>query len=71
MEAMTYAQNNGLIEEPDFAWWVSRFICKCRRIISKLGMSKYWRTQEKLGITVPRTIKQAYALDKKNGGTLW
>ena len=29
------------------------------------------RTQEKLGITVPGLIEQAYKLDEKNSNTLW
>ena len=64
-------QANGLIDEPAFAWWVSHFLSKHERIICKLGISKYWRTQEKLGITVPCTIVQAYNLDEVNNNTLW
>ena len=71
LEVVTYAQNTGLVDEPAFAWWVPHFIARRDRIVSKLGTSKYWRTTEKMGITVPRTIEQAYALDKEDGTTLW
>ena len=70
LEVVTYAQNTGLVDEPEFAWWVPHFIARRDRIVSKLGTSKYWRTTEKMGITVPRTIEQAYALNKEDGTTL-
>ena len=58
---------------PDFAWWVPHFLSKREQIISMLRTSKYWRTQEKLGITIPRSIEQAYKLDEENtcNNTLW
>ena len=71
MEVVSYAQANGIIDEPAFAWWVPHFLSKRERIICKLGTSKYWRTQEKLGITVPCSIEQAYKLDEENKNTLW
>ena len=64
-------QSHGLLTEPEFAWWVPHSLKKRERIISKLSTPKYWRTQEKLGITVPRSIEQAYKLDEENNNTLW
>ena len=60
LEVADYVQGHGLEKEPAFAWWVPHTLKKRKRIISKLGTSKYWRTQEKMGITVPRSIEQAY-----------
>ena len=71
LEVADYVQGHGLLTEPTFAWWVPHSLKKSKRIISKLGTSKYWRTQEKLGITVPRSIEQAYKLDEENNNTLW
>ena len=71
LEVADYVQGNGLEKEPAFAWWVPHTLKKRKRIISKLGTSKYWRTQEKMGITVPRSIEQAYKLDEENNNTLW
>ena len=71
LEVADYVQGHGLLTEPAFAWWVPHSLKKRERIISKLGMSKYWRTQEKMGITVPRSIEQAYKLDEENNNTLW
>ena len=71
VEIMEYAQINHLLDEPAFAWWVPHFLAKRDRIVSKLAKSKYWRTFEKLGIRVPKTIEQAFKLDKENGNTMW
>ena len=71
LEVVAYAQDTGLVDEPAFAWRVPHFIARQDRIVSKLCMSKYWRTTEKMGITVPRTIEQAYVLDKEDDTTFW
>ncbi len=71
LEVADYVQGHGLLTEPAFAWWVPHSLKKRERIISKLSTSKYWRTTEKLGITVPRSIEQAYKLDEENSNTLW
>ena len=71
LEVAYYVQGHGLIAEPAFAWWVPHSLKKRKRIISKLSTSKYWRTSKKLGITVLRSIEQAYKLDEENKNTLW
>ena len=71
LEIIQYATGHQLLEEPAFAWWVPTYQSQKQRIIRKLGTTKYWRTQEKMGIRVPKTIEQAYALDKQNGKTFW
>ena len=70
LEVADYVQGHGLLREPAFARWVPHSLKKRKRIISKLGTSKYWRTQEKMGIMVPRSIEQAYKLDEENNNTL-
>ena len=71
LDVADYAQGHGLLTEPSFVWWVPHSLRKRERIISKLSTSKYWRTTEKVGITVPRSIEQAYKLDEENKNTLW
>lgn len=39
-------------------------------IISKIK-SKYWKRSHKYGIRIPKSIKEAYDLDKQNFNTLW
>ena len=43
------------------------------RIISKVQQrqTRYLKRTTKFGIELPKTVAEAYALDKKNGNTLW
>ena len=70
VEAAMYARENLIHEEPAFAWWVPYTLKKQKRILSKLK-SKYWQRTHKYGIELPKTVEEAYAIDKKNGNTLW
>ena len=40
------------------------------KIISKVK-SNYWRTSHKFGIRVPKTVKEAYEIDKETGTDFW
>eukprot|EP00984_Skeletonema_dohrnii_P018105 scaffold8364_cov75-Skeletonema_dohrnii-CCMP3373.AAC.1 len=60
----------GVMDEPAFKWWVPHVMRKRNRIINK-AKSKYWRTNTKFGIQVPKTVKEALDLDKQNGNTFW
>ncbi len=46
---------------------------KCDRIISLVckRTTHYLKRTHKFGIEVPKTVKEALALDRKNGNTLW
>ena len=70
VEAAMYARDNGIHEEPAFAWWVPYTLKKQKRILSKLK-SKYWQRTHKYGIEIPKSVEEAYAIDDKNGNTLW
>ena len=70
LEVAQYAINNGLAEEPAFAWWVPYTIRKRDRII-KAMKSRYMRINQKYGIEIPKTVEQAKALDQKTGTTYW
>ena len=59
--------------KPAFNWWVT-FVLKKREWIIKAvkdRAAKYLKKCIKFGIEVPRTVKEAYKLDRKNGNTLW
>ena len=71
IEVAEYAVAHKIIEEPAFAWWAKEVLRKRKRILSKLGKSKYWRTVEKFGIRVPKTVEEAMRLDRENGNSLW
>jgi hypothetical protein len=65
-----YAVNNKIETEPAFAWWVPYTLKKRSSIIAKLK-SKYWQRTHKYGIRVPKSIKEAYEIDQKEGNSLW
>lgn len=65
-----YAIANGIAEEPAFKWWVHKVLRKRDRLISKVK-SKYWRTSHKFGIRIPKTVKEAYAIDRETGTDHW
>jgi hypothetical protein len=73
LQVAEYAVIQGIDNEPAFNWWVTFVLKKRERIIKavKGRQAKYLKTNYKFGIEVPRTVKEAYELDKKNGNTLW
>ena len=70
IELAEYAINNKIDSKPAFAWWVPFTIKKRARIISKIK-SKYWQRTHKFGIRMPKTVQEAYDLDKENKNTVW
>ena len=66
-----YAVAQGLEFEPAFNWWVPHVLKKRARIISLVRQreARYLKKNDKYGIAVPRTPKEAYALDAQNGNT--
>jgi hypothetical protein len=63
----------GIDHEPAFNWWVPHVLKKHDRIISLVckRTTCYLKRTHKFGIEVPKTVKEALALDRKNGNTLW
>jgi hypothetical protein len=68
-----YAVAQGIDDEPAFNWWVHHVLRKCEHIIAlvKKRSTCFLKKTHKFGIEVPRSVAKAYALDKKNGNTLW
>ena len=60
-----FAIQNGIQEEPAFAWSIDYTIKKKNRIISKIK-SKYWERTHKYGIRIPKTVKEALEIDAEN-----
>ena len=73
IETAEYAVAQGLEQEPAFNWWVPHVLKKRERIISLVRKreARYLKRNEKFGIAVPKTVKEAYELDAQNGNTLW
>jgi hypothetical protein len=63
----------GIDLEQAFNWWVPHVLKKRDQIISLVckQTTRYLKRTHKFGIDVPKTVKEALALDCKNGNTLW
>ena len=70
VELAEYAVAAKIADEPAFAWWISRILRKRNRIISKVK-SRYWKTTHKFGIQMPKTVVEAYEIDRTTGTNLW
>ena len=70
VEVAEYAVANRIDDEPAFDWWVKDIIRRKQRLI-KLSKARHIRRGYKFGIRVPRTCKEALALDAENGNDLW
>jgi hypothetical protein len=73
IETAEYAVTKGLDHEPAFNWWVPHVLRKRDQIISlvRRRTTRYLKRTNKFGIEFPKTVKEALALDRKNGNTLW
>jgi hypothetical protein len=73
LETTEYAMTQGIDHEPAFNWRVPHVFKKLDRIISlvRKWTTRYLKQTHKLGIEVPKTVKEALDLDCKNGNTLW
>ena len=70
IEVAAFATAHDISEEPSFAWWVPYILQKRDKIISAFNARVKWTTH-KYGLDVSCSVKEAYALDTKNGNTLW
>ena len=70
IEMAEFAVASQIQGEPAFAWWVPYTMKKRNRIISKIK-SKYGQKTHKYGVHMPKSVKEAYEIDKENGNTLW
>jgi hypothetical protein len=73
IETTEYAVNKRLDHEPAFNWWVPHVFRKGDQIISlvRRRTTRYLKRTHKFGIEILKTVKEALALDRKNGNTLW
>jgi ribosomal protein L31E len=70
VELAEYAVANEIQEEPAFKWWVRDVLRMKERIISKVK-SKYLRTTHKFGIQIPKSVREAYEIDRQTGTDFW
>jgi hypothetical protein len=70
VEVAEYAVAAAIHHEPAFAWWVDWTLKQRDRIIAAVNNCTLKRTH-KFGIAIPRTVEEAYKLDKENGHDNW
>ncbi len=70
VELAEYAEANQLLDEPAFAWWAP-WTLKQRTRLLKAMKKRYFRTTQKFGIEIPKTVKRALEIDKETGTTFW
>eukprot|EP00980_Cylindrotheca_fusiformis_P021858 scaffold8698_cov53-Cylindrotheca_fusiformis.AAC.1 len=66
-----FAKARGIDKEPAFSWWVPYTLRKRDVIVSAVKARTMRKTKHKYGVELPRNVKQAYELDKKNGDEMW
>ena len=68
-----YAIAHGIQHEPACNWWIHHVLMKRDRIIFMVRWHSAWYLKRihELGLVLPKTVNEAYAIDKKNGNTLW
>jgi hypothetical protein len=73
IETAKYATILDIDHEPAFNWWVPHALKKRDCIISLVRKwnPHHLKHTHKFGIDLPKTIKEALELDKKNGNTFW
>ena len=73
LETAEYAVTISIDHEPAFNWRVPYVLKKRDRIISLVWKQTtcYLKRTHKFGIEVPKTVKEALKLDRKNGNTFW
>eukprot|EP01082_Thalassiosira_pseudonana_P015427 g13704.t1 g13704 contig9:237785-238624(-) len=68
-----YAVAQGIAHEPAFNWWVTHVLRKRDRIVAavKKRNVRYLKKTHKFGIELPKSVAEAYELDRRNGDTKW
>jgi hypothetical protein len=73
IETAEYTKILGIDHEPAYNWWVPCVLRKrdCIIFLVRKHSPHYLKRTHIFGIEVPKTIKEALVLDKKNGNTFW
>ena len=71
VETAEFAIAKGIEKEPAFAWWIDHTLKKRNYFIKKLRKTQVAKTNLKFGLVVPKSVKEALDIDRKNGNTYW
>jgi len=70
VQVAEYVLANGIAHEPAFNWWVHKVMKRKERLVKRIK-SKYWRTTHKFGIEIPKSVEEAYEIDRVTGTSHW
>ena len=70
LETAEYAISRNIQDEPAFAWWVNWTIKRRKYFIKKLKSTIHLNNM-KYGIKIPKSVEEAYQLDKQNKNDYW
>jgi hypothetical protein len=70
IEVAEYAIANKIVEQPAFAWWAKQTLKKRDRHIKK-AKSLYWKRTHKFGVELPKSVAEAYTIDRRTSSKLW
>jgi hypothetical protein len=70
VQVVEYAVVNKIADQPAFAWWVKHILQKQERIIQNVK-TRYWKHTQKYGVELPKSVKQALAIDRNTGTSFW
>ena len=70
VEVAEYAVAHNIDVEPAFAWWVPFTLKKRARIVAAVN-SRYLLRTHKFGIEIPKSVEEAFAIDKATNTTFW
>ena len=70
VEVAEFAKAKGIDDEVAFAYWVPYTLRKRDAIIGAVK-TRVRKMSHKYGIEIPTSVEHAYALDEKNGNSLW
>lgn len=70
IEVAEYAVARKIDDEPAFEWWVP-YVLRKRDVIVSAVKSRMRKKTHKYGIEIPKSVEDAYRLDRENGNTFW
>lgn len=70
IQVAEFAVARQIDSEPAFSWWVPFTLRKRDRVIKAMA-KRYFRTTQKYGIELPKTVKEALEIDRKTGTDFW
>jgi hypothetical protein len=70
LQVAEFALSQQLTELPAFSWWVKDML-KCKEMFIKAVKTRYLKCTHKYGIQLPKTIPEAYEIDRLTNTDYW